>query len=177
MLDIQFIRDNAAVVADKSKQKGYKVDITQLLGFDTERRELLLQVEGLRQQRNELAAATKGKKPSDEQVAQGKDIKGELTNLEHKLAAIDKEFTELLKQVPNMPLDDVPVGASEDENVVAKKVGQPTKFDFEPKSHWEIAEARDLIDKERASKVSGSRFAYIKGGLVQLQFAIIQFVR
>lgn len=74
-----------------------------------------------------------------------------------------------------MPLDDVPVGASEDENVVAKEVGEKPTFDFEPKTHWELSEARGLIDKERAAKVAGSRFAYLKGDLVKLHFALINF--
>jgi seryl-tRNA synthetase len=81
----------------------------------------------------------------------------------------------MLKQVPNMPLDDVPVGATEDENVVAKTVGEPTKFDFEPKNHAEIAEAKGWLDKERAAKVAGSRFAYIKGDLVLLDWAMNMF--
>jgi seryl-tRNA synthetase len=176
MLDIQYVRDNPDLVAEKSKQKGYKVDIKQLLGFDDERRKLLLQVEDLRRQRNELTAGSKGKKPSDEQVKAGRDLKDKLVKVEHQLAAIELEFIELLKQVPNMPLDDVPVGASEDENVVSKKVGEPKKFDFKARNHAHLAEAKDWLDKERAAKVSGSRFAYLKGDLVQLQFAIIQFV-
>jgi seryl-tRNA synthetase len=75
-----------------------------------------------------------------------------------------------------MPLPDVPIGASEEENVIVRHWGNKPEFEFAPKSHWEIAEMRDLIDKERAAKVSGSRFAYIKGDLVKLEFAIIQFV-
>ncbi len=176
MLDIQFIRENRDLVRQKSQQKNIDVDIDQLLGFDTKRRELLAQVEDLRRQRNEISEATKGERPSDEQVARGREIKDQLGALEHQLGAIEKEFTLLLKQVPNMPLDDVPVGASEDENVVAKEVGEKPVFGFQPKTHWEIAEARDWIDKERAAKVAGSRFAYIKGDLVRLQFALIQFV-
>lgn len=176
MLDIQFIRDNPEIVEEKSKQKGYDVDVTQLLGFDKERRELTQQVEELRQQRNELSSATKGQRPSDEQVNKGRELKEQLADLEHKLSSIDKEYVELLKSVPNMPSDDVPVGASEDENQVSKTVGEPAKFDFEPKTHAEIAEAKGWLDKERAAKVTGSRFAYIKGDLVKLQFAIIQLV-
>jgi seryl-tRNA synthetase len=176
MLDIQFIRDNPELVAEKSKQKGYEVDIRQLLGFDKERRELLQQVEDLRRQRNEQATHTKGQKPSEEQVKAGRDLKIKLADLEHKLASIEKEYQDLLKQVPNMPLEDVPVGASEEENQVVKTVGEPTKFDFKPKNHAELAEAKGWLDKERAAKVAGSRFAYLKGDLVQLQFAIIQFV-
>lgn len=176
MLDIQFIRDNPELVAEKSKQKGAEIDIQQLLGFDGERLELLRQVEDLRRQRNELGAQAKGQKPSDEQVKAGRELKEKLGDLEHKLASIDKEYLILLKAVPNMPTDDVPVGTSEKDNVVAKTVGNKPNFDFEPKHHYQIAEPKDWIDKERAAKVSGSRFAYIKGDLVRLQFAIIQFV-
>lgn len=176
MLDIQFIRDNPDLVAEKSKQKGYDVDISQLLGFDTERRDLLQQVESLRRERNELTSQTKGQKPSDEQMAAGRELKAKLADLEHQLATIEQEFTALLKQVPNMPLDDVPVGASEDDNQVAQTVGELPTFDFEPQNHADIAEARGWLDKERAAKVTGARFAYLKGDLVQLQFAIVQFV-
>jgi seryl-tRNA synthetase len=175
MLDIQFIRDNAELVQEKSKQKGYDVDIQQLLGFDTKRLEMLRKVEDLRRQRNEVAESMKGQRPNDEQVARGREIKTQLADLEHQLNAIDQEFTDLLKKVPNMPLDDVPVGASEDENVVASTVGEPRKFDFAPKNHWEIGQAKDWIDKERAAKVAGSRFAYLKGDLVLLEFALWQF--
>lgn len=176
MLDIQFIRDNPELVAEKSKQKGYEADIQQLLGFDKERRELSRQVEDLRRQRNELTEQTKGKKPNDGQIKQGRLLRDKLGNIEHKLASIEKEFETLLKTVPNMPADDVPVGASEEENQISKTVGEPPKFDFQPKNHAEIAEGRGWLDKERAAKVTGSRFAYLKGDLVQLQFALIQFV-
>ena len=175
MLDIQFIRDNPEVVAEKSRQKGYEVDVTQLLGFDKERRDLLRQVEELRQSRNNLTAQNKGQKPTEEQVIKGREIKDKLGDLEHKLAAIDKEFTELLKKVPNMPTDDVPVGASEDENVVVKQWGDKPKFDFEVKNHWQIGTAKGWIDKDRAAKVAGSRFVYLKGDLVLLEFALWQF--
>lgn len=176
MLDIQFIRDNPQFVAEKSRQKGYDVDIQQLLGFDGERRELLQQVEELRRQRNELTEQTKGQKPSEEQIAVGRQLRDQLNDAEHRLAAIEKEYEILLKTVPNMPLDDVPVGLTEAENVVAKTVGEKPQFDFEPKAHHELAEPKDWIDKERAGKVAGSRFAYIKGDLVLLQLAIMQFV-
>lgn len=176
MIDIQFIRDNPKVVQEKSKQKGYDIDIEQLLGFDTERRELLGQVEELRRRRNELTDQSKGQRPSDEQVAKGRELKEQLADLEHRLNAIEQEFLTLLKCVPNMPLDDVPVGASEDENVITEEWGEKPQFDFKPKNHWEIAQARGWLDKDRAAKVAGSRFAYLKGGLVELQFAIVQYV-
>ncbi|MEK7602671.1 MAG: serine--tRNA ligase [Patescibacteria group bacterium] len=176
MLDIQFIRENKDLVAEKSLQKGYKVDIDKLLEFDKKRKSLLQKIEKIRADRNELVSQTKGQKPTDQQMVDGRMLKENLSKLESDLAPIDEEYLKLLKQVPNMPTDDVPVGKSEDDNVVVKEVGQKPQFDFEPKSHWQIGEAKDWIDKERASKVSGSRFAYIKGNLARLQFAIIQYV-
>lgn len=180
MLDIQTIRDNPELVQEKSKQKGYDVDIRQLLELDSERRTRLTQIDELRRRRNQLSetqsVASKKTKPTEEQIAAGKRLKEEVAKLEADLKLIDEKYEPLLKAVPNLPHDDVPVGASEDENVVAKQAGKLPEFDFEPKSHWELAEALDLIDKERAAKVSGARFAYIKGDLVRLQFAIITFV-
>lgn len=175
MLDIRFIRDNAERVQEATGQKGYKVDIAHLLKLDDERREVLSRAESLRQKRNEISSQMKGGKPAPELVEQGKKLKTELAEVEDRLRVLEEEFLNLLKQVPNMPLDDVPVGVSEDENVVAKTVGEPTKFDFEPKNHADIAEARGWIDKERAAKVAGSRFAYVKGDLALLWFALLNF--
>jgi seryl-tRNA synthetase len=181
MLDIQFVRDNPELVQQKSEQKGYAVDVQQLLTLDTERRTRLTQIDELRRRRNEHADQLKGTtqgggRPSDEQLATGRQIKEELAGLEDDLAKIDEQYMPLLKAVPNMPLEDVPVGTTEDENIVVKTVGQPAQFDFDPKHDFELGEQWDLIDKERAAKIAGSRFAYLKGDLVLLQFAIIQFV-
>ncbi|MBI5357328.1 serine--tRNA ligase [Candidatus Saccharibacteria bacterium] len=177
MIDIQFIRDNPKVVEEKALQKNIKVDVPQLLGFDKEWRELLLQVEEKRRERNEHAAAFKQNKgkPSDEDLEKGKALKEDLTDLEHKLDSISLQLNNLLKQVPNMPLDEVPVGASEDENVIAQEVGKPKELGFKPKSHIEIGEAKDWIDKKRAAKVAGSRFVYLKGDLVRLEMALMQY--
>ena len=173
MLDIQFIRDNAELVAEKAKQKGYKVDIPKILELDKQRKSKLLEIEA---QRSVSKAYAKQGKPDESHIAVARELRQKIKNLEVELGPIEEEFIGLLKAVPNMSLDDVPVGESEGDNQVAKKVGELPKFDFEPKTHWQIAEERGLIDKERAARVAGSRFAYIKGDLVKLQFAIIQFV-
>lgn len=175
MLDIQFVRDNPSLVKEKSKQKGYDVDIDRLLDLDKKRREILAHVEELRRQRNDLAEGTKGQRPSEEQVSKGRQIKEDVAALEDQLALAEQEFLVLLKQVPNMPTEDTPVGASEEENKVVKTVGEPPHFDFQPKSHWEIGQAKGWIDKERAAKVAGARFVYLKGDLVLLEFALWQF--
>jgi seryl-tRNA synthetase len=176
MIDIQFIREHPEEVAEKSKQKGYEVDVAALLASDSRRRELLTKVEELRAERNQLNESFKGRAPEASELDAGKKIKDQLSSLEDELKTAESDFISRLKTVPNMPAADVPIGASEAENVVAKEVGDKPQLDFQPKSHWQIAEARGLIDKERAAKVSGSRFAYIKGDLVLLQMAIMQFV-
>ncbi len=176
MLDIRFVRENPELVQENARRKGYEVNIEEVLRWDTTKRELQQQADELREQRNVISAQMKGGKPTPELVAQGKAIKEELGGIETSLREAEEVFLTLFKAVPNIALTDVPVGATEDENVVAKIVGEPTQFSFTPKNHAEIAEARGWLDKERASKVAGSRFAYIKGDLVKLQFAIIQFV-
>jgi seryl-tRNA synthetase len=175
MLDIQFIRDNAELVIEKSKQKGYTASVNELLKVDTSRRELQTNVEALRQKRNELASGAKGQGPTTENVELGKTYKQELMKSEKELRDLDDQYSVLLKSLPNMPLENVPIGTSEAENKVTKKVGEPMNYDFVPKNHWEIEAADNLIDKTRAAKVAGSRFVYLKGALVQLQFAIIQW--
>ena len=159
-----------------AKHKGCDVSIATLLQLDDERREAQRQVDELRQQRNEIAAQMKGGKPEPSLIEQGKVIKAKLSGLETRLSEVEERYTALLKQVPNMPHADVPVGLSEDENVEVKVVGDIPAFDFAPKNHYEIAEAKGWLDKERAAKVAGARFAYIMGDLVLLQQAIIQFV-
>lgn len=176
MLDIRFIRDNAEAVQAAVKHKGCDVSIATLLQLDDERREAQRQVDELRQQRNEIAAKMKGGKPEPSLIEQGKAIKAKLSGLEAQLSEVEERYVTLLKQVPNMPHADVPVGLSEDENVEVKVVGDIPAFDFAPKNHYEIAEAKGWLDKERAAKVAGARFAYIMGDLVLLQQAIIQFV-
>lgn len=178
MLDIRFIRENAEAVQENALRKNYDVSIADLITLDDQRRALSAQADELRERRNANAAKMKGAsgKPDQAVIEEGKAIKTELATLEEKLSKLEQDVLTLQKQVPNMASEDVPVGATEDENVVSKVVGEPTKFSFAPKNHWEIGEARGWIDKERAAKVAGSRFAYIKGDLVKLQFAIIQFV-
>lgn len=176
MLDIKFIRENAEQVQQAAGHKGYTVDIQKLLQLDDARRELQQQLDELRARRNENAAKMKGGKPEQSLINEGKQIKTELAVLEAKWSTVDDEFLGLLKKVPNMPLSDVPLGASEDENVVTKTVGEPPKFTFEPKSYADIAYAKGWLDKERAAKVAGSRFAYVKGDAVMLQFALMQFI-
>lgn len=171
MLDIQYIRDNPELVAEKSKQKGYDVDVRQLLELDTERRTRLTQIEELRRRRNEQAASLKNQRPSDEQIAAGKQLKEELSQLEADLSNMEATYEPLLRSIPNLMDDDVPVGGEADSVEVKVVGGQPTGA----MDHLEFAEKRGWIDFERGAKVAGNKFYYLKGDLALLENAITQF--
>lgn len=175
MLDIQFIRENSKVVKEKSKQKGVNVNVEELLELDQKRKKTIAQLEETRQERNEHANSLKKGKPDKAQIDIGRELKEKITSEEELLKPIENRFKELLAQIPNMPLDEVPVGKSENDNKVIETVGEKPKFNFEPKSHVEIGEEKDWIDKKRAVKVAGSRFVYLKGDLVRLEWAMNQF--
>lgn len=176
MIDIQILRDNPVLVKTKSAQKQVEVNTVELLTLDEQYRSVLQEVEMLRQQRNDISAQMKGGKPSPELIEQGKEIKEKLQSLEENLNNHKVELEEKLKAIPNLAMDHVPVGETEEDNVVEYSKGEKPEFDFTPRTHWEILESRGMLDKERAAKISGSRFVYLKGGVVQLQFAIIQYV-
>lgn len=175
MIDIQQVRDDPERITRKAREKGYEVDVHRLLQVDDERRRLLTHVDELRARRNENAAKMKNGKPEQHLIDEGKTIKVKLAQQEIELNAVETGWHRLLKEIPNIQLDSVPVGTSEDDNVVIKTVGEKPQFDFTPKNHWEIAEAKDWIDKERAAKIAGARFAYLKGDLVRLEFALWQY--
>ncbi|MEI7838492.1 MAG: serine--tRNA ligase [bacterium] len=176
MLDIQYIRDNKELVQEKASQKGYPINLDELLNLDNELRHNIQILEDLLNQRNVLSAQFSNNRPSEDDIEKGKELKNKSAEIEKTVNDLKKKFTDTIKKVPNMPLEMVPVGLSENDNVIYKKVGEPLNYDFAPKNHWELNEANSLIDKTRAAKVAGSRFVYLKGGLVRLQFAIINWV-
>lgn len=171
MLDIRFIRENAERVQESAKQKGYSVDIQQLLELDDSRRELQQQVDQLRTRRNEIASQMKGGKPEQSLVDEGKRLKIELSEREEYLKNAEHECSELLKQVPNVILDDVPLGGEED-SVEIKRWGEQTSG---AKDHLDFALARDWVDFERGAKVAGAKFYYLKGDLALLENALTQY--
>ncbi len=171
MIDIQIIRDNPGLVAEKSRQKGYDIDVDQLLGFDKERRDLQGKVDALRQERNEIATNTPGQRPSDEQIAKGREVKDRLADLEHKLSSIDQEYNTLLARVPNLTADDVPLGGEQDSVEIRQWGGQPTGA----RDHLDFAIEKDWVDFERGAKVAGAKFYFLKGDLALLEQAITQY--
>jgi seryl-tRNA synthetase len=176
MLDIKWVKENVKVVQDACTNKGIKIDVKEVLDLEKNYKDLLFKVENLRKERNALADAGKGKKPSDEDISKGKKIKEEIAKFEEELKNSEEKFFGEFKKIPNIPSEDTPIGLSEDENVVVKTKGKIKKFKFPIKNHWQIGEAKGWIDKERAAKVSGARFAYLKGDLVRLEWAVMRWI-
>ncbi len=178
MLDIQYIRQNKEKVAEAAKNKNVSLDVEALLAKDAERLKLLREIEELQSLKNDVNDLIQQSKSDDEKkeiIEKGKEIKKNLEAKEPIYQKAKEEFDLLMSQVPNVPSDDTPIGKDESSNQVLRKVGEPKKFDFQPKEHWQIGEALELMDAERAAKVSGNRFAYLKGDLVLLEFALMQF--
>jgi len=171
MLDIRFIRENAQLVKDSSKNKGYNVDIDLLLQLDSKRREAQNRVDELREKRNVISAQMKNGQPNADLIDQGRAIKNDLVELESDLKAVETEFFNLLNSIPNIILSDVPVGGEHD-SVEVKKYGEQKTGATD---HLDFAVKRDWIDFERGSKVAGAKFYYLKGDLALLENAIYQF--
>jgi seryl-tRNA synthetase len=167
MLDIKFIRENPKLVKEKSKQKGYDVDVDKLLKVDKDRRKLIEEVDQLRSNRKQAADARDEKK--------GLQIKSDLKSTENKLEKLHEEYYQLIRKIPNPAKSNVPIG-DESKSETIKKVGEIPKFNFSPKDHLELGLELDLIDIGRASKISGTRFAFLKNELVSLEFALISYV-
>ena len=171
MLDVKFIRENLDLVEKSAKEKGYKIDVQEVIRLDDARKKKLTRVEELRRERNEIAAKMKGGKPEKALIEKGKKIKEELAGLEEELNKIEAEYTTALKSVPNIIFDDVPLGGEED-SVEIKAWGEQKKKGVD---HLDYALDRDWVDFERGAKVAGAKFYYIKNELALLENALVQF--
>ncbi|MCL5011008.1 MAG: serine--tRNA ligase [Patescibacteria group bacterium] len=182
MLDIKYIRENPDKVQQGAENKGVKVDIARLLELDKNRREILAQTEQIKAKRNELSEVVSLSNHRDQNIddrvkSQARELKEKIQAGESRLRQAEEEFNKLMHQIPNVPFDGVPVGKDDSENKVKElgKIKEKPKFDFKPKEHWEIGGQLDIIDIERASKVAGSRFYYLKKQGALLEFSLINF--
>ncbi|MBM4177660.1 serine--tRNA ligase [Candidatus Gribaldobacteria bacterium] len=168
MLDIKLVRENPEQIKQKALDKGVKVEIDLILQLDEQRRKLIKEQEMLRAEQKNL-----GKND----IEKAKGLKEKQKPLLEELNKVEKEYNDLMAQVPNPASDEVPVGKDDSENKHKEfgKIKEKPKFDFTPKEHFELGEKLDIIDTERASKVAGSRFYYLKGKGALLEFALINF--
>lgn len=184
MLDPKFIRENPDKVKENIRKKFQEDKISlvdEFLKLDNEKRKLMQEAQKLRHERNELSKkineAKKKGKDAKEFMSVVKEIPGKIKNIEEKQSKLDERITEILLIIPNMIHKSVPIGKNDKENVEVEKIGNPRKFDFEVKSHVEIAEKLDMVDFETSAETSGNGFYYMKGDLALLNMALVNFAR
>jgi seryl-tRNA synthetase len=166
MLDIKYIREHPQEIQKAAANKHVTIDINKILEADKNYRELQLEVQKLREERNKAA--------KERNIEKGKELKEKLEKEEAKFQEIEIELDKLLKNIPNPAKPDVKVGKDESENEVLRKYKEPKKFSFKPKDHLELGEALGIIDVKTAAKVSGTRFGYLKNEGALLEFALKQ---
>ncbi|USK49989.1 serine--tRNA ligase [Bacillus sp. CMF12] len=181
MLDIKFLRANFEEVKNKLQHRGEDLtDLEKFEDLDVKRRELIVQAEQLKSKRNEVsqqvAALKREKQDADHLIAEMREVGDNIKALDEELRTVEEELDQLLLSIPNIPHESVPVGETEDDNVEIRKWGEVREFDFEPKPHWDVATDLDLLDFERASKVTGSRFVFYKGLGARLERALFNFM-
>lgn len=181
MLDIKKIRADFDGVAAKLETRGVKKETLQELHeLDVRRRELIVQSENLKKERNavsdEIALIKREKGEASEKITAMKQVSADIKVIDAELADIEEKLTTYTTTLPNLPHDDVPIGADEDDNVEIRRHGQAPEFSFEPKPHWDLGESLGILDWERGGKVTGSRFLFYKGAGARLERALYNFM-
>ena len=182
MLDLKRIRTNPEEVKKALTNRGEDFDVSvidELVTLDEERRKILVEVEALKSKRNQVSAEIPKKKKAGEDVTaimeEMRVLGDEIKAFDVKNAEIDEKIKYIMLRIPNIPNPSVPEGETDEDNVEIKRWGEPTKFDFEPKAHWDLGTDLDLLDFERGGKVAGSRFTVYKGLGARLERSIINY--
>lgn len=180
MLDIKRIRNNPDEVRKALEKRGLGSEIDEVLKLDEKRRKLLVQVEEMKARQNavskEIPKLKKEGKDVSEVLNEMKGLSQKIKDIDVLVKEIDNQLREALLRIPNTPHPNIPIGDSDEDNVEIRRWGTPTKFEFEPKAHWDIGADLDILDFERASKITGSRFALFKGYGAMLERALINFM-
>jgi seryl-tRNA synthetase len=176
VLDLKAIREDPGPLRRALARRGVGEELDRALELDEVRRGLTVRVEALRADQNrgsrEVAAASKEERTA--LIERLRSVSEELKALEPELTRVEEDLFSVAARLPNLPDDSVPDGVSDEDNQVVSAWGQPTSFDFEPKDHLELGEALGVVDAERGARTSGSRFAYLMGPAVRIQFALVQ---
>jgi len=181
MLELRFIRDHIDLVKEKIKLRNITTSrIDEFADIDRQRREQLAEVEVLRNRRNTVsqtvAELKKQKADAEPLIAEMRQVNDRIKEIESNLTKIEADLQEIVMEIPNMCHDSVPAGKDDSDNLEVKKWGDPTPFAFQPKAHWELGEADGSLDFKRAAKISGARFALLKGFASRLERALINFM-
>ena len=181
MLELRFIRDHIDLVKEKIKLRNITTSrIDEFADIDRQRREQLAEVEVLRNRRNTVsqtvAELKKQKADAEPLIAEMRQVNDRIKEIESNLTKIEADLQEIVMEIPNICHDSVPAGKDDSDNLEVKKWGEPTPFAFQPKAHWELGEADGSLDFKRAAKISGARFALLKGFASRLERALINFM-
>lgn len=172
MLSIDFIKKNKEKVIRAAKAKNRPVNVEKIIKLDEKKRALMKNSQKLREERNKLAK----KKPNRQSIQQGKRLREKIKDLEQELKKIEFELERLLSYIPNLPLEEVPLGKDSSDNIEIKRWGEIPSFDFKPLSHIELGKTLDLLDLKRGVKVSGFRGYFLKNQLAQIHLALLTYV-
>ena len=180
MLDIRRIRSNPELVKQSLARRGGEYDIDAIVALDEKRREVLVKVEEMKAEQNkvskEVPKLKKQGEDATEVLKEMKELSVKIGEYDSELREIDAQIKEKTLEVPNIPNADIPEGTSEDDNLEIKKWGTPREFDFEIKPHWDLGTNLDILDFERATKLTGARFTLFKGHGAALERALINFM-
>ncbi len=179
MLDMKFVRENPELVIEAVRKRNGELNLDEFLELDKKRREITQQVEALKMERNnaskEIGKMKKAGEDAEAKMAEVREIGKKIAADDEELRTIEARLKEILLTIPNIPADDVPLGKSDEDNPVIRTWGEPTKFDFKPRSHWELGELLGILDFERGHKISGARFTVYKGLGSRLERSVINF--
>ena len=180
MLDLKFVRDNLPEVEQSLKNRNTAVDLSEFIGLDKKRRDLLVEVEALKSKRNtesqEVSRMKKTGQDASALIIEMRAVGNRIAELDSEIKEIETKLTSILMYIPNIPHASAPVGADEADNLEIRRWGEPRKFDKVPLTHWEIGENLDILDFERGGKVSGARFTFSKGLGSRLERSLISFM-
>jgi seryl-tRNA synthetase len=178
MLDLKFVRDNLDLVRENTQRRKVSADVDRVISLYDERNKVLAEIEALRKQRNENAARMKGKlSPAEREplIEEGRRIKEQLPELESRLESMENKLTAEAEKIPNLSHPDAPVGSGDEDNVELRKVGTIPDFTFPARDHVELAQSLDLVDFDTASRVSGTKFYYLRNQAVFLELGLIRY--
>jgi seryl-tRNA synthetase len=180
MHDLSFFRNNLAAIEQRLATRGFKLETAQFTELDVERRKAVTETEQLKALVNsesmEIAKLRKAGEDTAERQQKVREIGDTIKTLDEKLKTVDERFRLLLAGIPNLPHESVPVGKSAEDNVEVRRSGSPTVFDFTPKPHWDLGPELNILDMERAAKITGARFAVYIGLGAKLERALINFM-
>jgi seryl-tRNA synthetase len=180
MLDLGFVRDNLELVKGKMRDRGLADSLAHFESLDIERRKALVEAESRKAHRNkvsdQIAALKKQKRDASGLIAEMKALGGEIKQLDEQAGALDERLRELLRNLPNLPHESVPVGAGAAQNREIRRWGEPRRFDFQPLAHWDLGPRLGILDFERAAKIAGARFAVYWGIGAKLERALANFM-